>query len=53
MMTSKNLFSTLFNTLPVGWTPPPPKPKWTPPPPKPKASFSLFSYDIIDYHDYF
>ena len=26
---------------------------WTPPKPKPKETFSLFSYDIIHYHDAF
>ena len=47
------------------WTPPQPKPKvvWIPPLPKPKknnqenqnkqCSFSLFSYDILDYHNHF
>ncbi len=26
---------------------------WTPPKPKPKETFSLFSYDIVHYHDAF
>ena len=26
---------------------------WTPPKPKPKEPFSLFSYDIVHYHDAF
>ena len=53
MLTAKNFLSTLFHTIPVGWTPPTPKPKWSPPQPKPKETFTLFSYDIIDYHDHF
>ena len=28
-------------------------PGWTPPKPKPKNNFSLFSYDIIHFHDAF
>ncbi len=31
---------------PAGWTPPKPKPK-------PKKPFSLFSYDIVHFHDAF
>ena len=53
MLTAKKVFSTLFHNLPSGWTPPKPKPKWVPPPPKPKETFSLFSYDIMDWHDAF
>lgn len=61
MLTAKNIITSLFHTLPSGWTPPKPKPKWTPPKPKPPPtpptpptqSFSLFSYDIIDYHNHF
>ena len=53
MLTAKNVLSTLFNSLPSGWTPPKPNPKWTPPLPKPKETFSLFSHDIFHYHDAF
>ena len=61
MLTAKNIITSLFHTLPSGWRPPKPKPKGTPPKPKPPPtpptpptqSFSLFSYDIIDYHNHF
>lgn len=53
MFTPTKVISTLFYGIPATWTPPKPKPKWVPPPPKPNETFSLFSYDIIHYHDAF
>ena len=65
MLTSDNVINSLFKNLPWGWTPPKPrpkstsKPKWIPPLPKdlpkPKSNsqHSLFSYDILDYHNRF
>ena len=53
MFTTQTLFTTLFNSVPAGWTPPKPKPKFVPPQPKPKQDFSLYTYHIEDYHTHF
>ena len=52
MFTTQTFFLSLFTPIPIGWTPPKPKPKFVPPKPKPKQ-FSLYSYDIEDYHTHF
>lgn len=51
MFTTQTLFATLFNSVPIGWTHPIPKPKFVQP--KPTQEFSLYTFHIEDYHTHF